>query len=136
MASRPIGQSIERPRLDHRELLIDWNDFGVSSAGRARKPWNSRDRKKHYIKKMWPKRQFLIPGVKNEENEPLVASEKNSLASIAHQIRRIKSPPTGVMWKFGEQVAAQVSSSSSDLGSKLRGPTPVSPRVASKRTLM
>ncbi|GBN53411.1 hypothetical protein AVEN_132505-1 [Araneus ventricosus] len=38
--------------------------------------WDSRDRKKHYIKKVWPKRQFLIPGVKNEENEPLVVSEK------------------------------------------------------------
>ncbi|GBL98046.1 hypothetical protein AVEN_149931-1 [Araneus ventricosus] len=43
--------------------------------------------KKHYIKKVWPKRQFLIPGVKTEENKPLFASEKNSLASIAHQIR-------------------------------------------------
>ncbi|GBN67158.1 hypothetical protein AVEN_210986-1 [Araneus ventricosus] len=32
--------------------------------------------KKYYIKKVWPKRQFLIPGVKNEENEPLVASQK------------------------------------------------------------
>ncbi|GBL83722.1 hypothetical protein AVEN_132634-1 [Araneus ventricosus] len=32
--------------------------------------------KKHYIKKVWPKRQFVIPGVKNEEKEPLVASEK------------------------------------------------------------
>ncbi|GBM10675.1 hypothetical protein AVEN_7945-1 [Araneus ventricosus] len=32
--------------------------------------------KRHYIKKVWPKRQFLIPGVKNEENESLVASEK------------------------------------------------------------
>ncbi|GBO36201.1 hypothetical protein AVEN_129876-1, partial [Araneus ventricosus] len=31
--------------------------------------------KKHYIKKVWPKRQFLTPGVKNEENEPLGASE-------------------------------------------------------------
>ncbi|GBO18166.1 hypothetical protein AVEN_169336-1 [Araneus ventricosus] len=35
--------------------------------------WDSRDRKKPYIKKVWPKRQFLIPSVKNEENEPLVA---------------------------------------------------------------
>ncbi|GBN05888.1 hypothetical protein AVEN_160892-1 [Araneus ventricosus] len=42
---------------------------------------------KHCIKKVWPKRQFLIPDVKNEENEPLAASEKNSLASIAHLIR-------------------------------------------------
>ncbi|GBO17984.1 hypothetical protein AVEN_2249-1 [Araneus ventricosus] len=40
--------------------------------------WGSRDRKMHYIKKVWPKRRFLIQGVKNEENEPLVASEKFS----------------------------------------------------------
>ncbi|GBO23060.1 hypothetical protein AVEN_5077-1 [Araneus ventricosus] len=33
-------------------------------------------KKKYYIKKVWPKRQFLIPGVKNEENERLVATEK------------------------------------------------------------
>ncbi|GBN06940.1 hypothetical protein AVEN_166467-1 [Araneus ventricosus] len=32
--------------------------------------------KKYYIKKVWPKRQFLIQGVKNEEKEPLVASAK------------------------------------------------------------
>ncbi|GBM92641.1 hypothetical protein AVEN_107057-1 [Araneus ventricosus] len=38
--------------------------------------WDSSVRKRHYIKKMWPKRQFLIPGVKNVENEPLVVSEK------------------------------------------------------------
>ncbi|GBO34229.1 hypothetical protein AVEN_104906-1 [Araneus ventricosus] len=40
--------------------------------------WDSRDRKKHYIKKVWPMRYLLIPSVKNEENEPLVASEKFS----------------------------------------------------------
>jgi hypothetical protein len=26
--------------------------------------WNSRDRKKHYIQKQWPKRDSLIPGNK------------------------------------------------------------------------
>ncbi|GBM97341.1 hypothetical protein AVEN_27461-1 [Araneus ventricosus] len=46
--------------------------------------WDSRDRKKHSITKVWPRQQFLIPGVKNEENEPLVPSEKNYLASTAH----------------------------------------------------
>ncbi|GBM44248.1 hypothetical protein AVEN_23309-1 [Araneus ventricosus] len=40
--------------------------------------WDSRNRKKYYIKKVWPKRQFLIQGVKNEVKEPLVASEKFS----------------------------------------------------------
>ncbi|GBN30634.1 hypothetical protein AVEN_118870-1 [Araneus ventricosus] len=38
----------------------------------------------------------------------------------------------GVACKFGEGVPAQVSSSSSDRGSKLRGPSQNSPRVASK----
>ncbi|GBM29887.1 hypothetical protein AVEN_246451-1 [Araneus ventricosus] len=40
-------------------------------------------------------------------------------------------PPAGVAWKLGEGVPAQVSSS--DRGSKLRGPSQNSPRVASKR---
>ncbi|GBM03722.1 hypothetical protein AVEN_134943-1 [Araneus ventricosus] len=41
-----------------------------------------------------------------------------------------KRPPVGVAWKFGEGVPAQVSSSSSDSDSKLRGPSQNSPRVA------
>ncbi|GBL72603.1 hypothetical protein AVEN_127866-1 [Araneus ventricosus] len=44
-----------------------------------------------------------------------------------------KRPLVGVAWKFGEGVTAQVSSSSPDRGSKLRGPSENSPRVASKR---
>ncbi|GBN03506.1 hypothetical protein AVEN_116548-1 [Araneus ventricosus] len=43
-----------------------------------------------------------------------------------------KRPPVGVAWKFGEKVPAQVSSSSSDHGSKLRGPSQNSPRVDSE----
>ncbi|GBN44597.1 hypothetical protein AVEN_190989-1 [Araneus ventricosus] len=44
-----------------------------------------------------------------------------------------KRLPVGVAWKFGKGVPAQVSSSSSDRGSKLRGPSQNSPRVAAKR---
>ncbi|GBN99745.1 hypothetical protein AVEN_45548-1 [Araneus ventricosus] len=44
-----------------------------------------------------------------------------------------KRPPVGVVRNFGEGVPAQVSSSSSDRGSKLRGSSQNSPRVASKR---
>ncbi|GBO39257.1 hypothetical protein AVEN_105909-1 [Araneus ventricosus] len=44
-----------------------------------------------------------------------------------------KRPPVCVAWKFGEGVPAQVSFSSSDRGSKLRGLSQNSPRVASKR---
>ncbi|GBN76262.1 hypothetical protein AVEN_134484-1 [Araneus ventricosus] len=42
-----------------------------------------------------------------------------------------KRPPVGVAREFGEGVPAQVSSS--DRGSKLRGPSLNNPRVASKR---
>ncbi|GBM67437.1 hypothetical protein AVEN_265393-1 [Araneus ventricosus] len=48
-------------------------------------------------------------------------------------IRSGQTSSGGVTRKFGEGVPAQVSSSSSDCGSKLRGPSLNSPRVAAKR---
>ncbi|GBL85455.1 hypothetical protein AVEN_34635-1 [Araneus ventricosus] len=48
-------------------------------------------KKKYYIKKVWPKRQFLIPGVKNEENEPLVASEKILLPPLHIKLGLMKN---------------------------------------------
>ncbi|GBM20775.1 hypothetical protein AVEN_30025-1 [Araneus ventricosus] len=53
--------------------------------------WNSRDRKNHYIKKVWPKRQFLITCVKNVENEPLVASEKIILPPLHIKLGLMKN---------------------------------------------
>ncbi|GBL79053.1 hypothetical protein AVEN_48999-1 [Araneus ventricosus] len=53
--------------------------------------------------------------------------------SCASALMHLFSPPVGVAWKLGEEVPAQVSSSLSDRGSKLRGPSQNSPRVASKR---
>ncbi|GBM12863.1 hypothetical protein AVEN_114949-1 [Araneus ventricosus] len=47
--------------------------------------------KKHYIKKVWPKRQFLIPGVKNEKNEPLSASEKFLLPLLQLKLGLMKN---------------------------------------------
>ncbi|GBL79633.1 hypothetical protein AVEN_18186-1 [Araneus ventricosus] len=44
----------------------------------------------------------------------------------------VKRPTTGVVRKLGEEVPAQVSSSSSDRCSQLRGPYRNNPRVASK----
>ena len=38
--------------------------------------WDSRDKKKHYVNKMWPKRTSLTPGEKNVVNPPLVLPEK------------------------------------------------------------
>ncbi|GBM63580.1 hypothetical protein AVEN_173079-1 [Araneus ventricosus] len=45
-----------------------------------------------------------------------------------------KRPSAGVAWKFGERAPVQVSSSSSDRGSKIRGPNQNSPRVVSNGT--
>ncbi|GBN01379.1 hypothetical protein AVEN_110434-1 [Araneus ventricosus] len=47
--------------------------------------------KKYYIKKVWSKRQFLIPGVKNEENEPLVVSEKILLPPLHIKLGLMKN---------------------------------------------
>ncbi|GBO17833.1 hypothetical protein AVEN_258044-1 [Araneus ventricosus] len=49
------------------------------------------DRKNYYIKKVWPMRQFLIPGVKNEENESLVASEKILLPPLHIKLGLMKN---------------------------------------------
>ncbi|GBN03703.1 hypothetical protein AVEN_258833-1 [Araneus ventricosus] len=49
-----------------------------------------------------------------------------------NHIYRFKGPPSGVVRKFGEEVPVQMPFSSSDRGSKLRGPSQNSPRVAAK----
>ena len=38
--------------------------------------WDSRDKKKHYVNKLWPKRTSLKPGEKNVINHPLFLPEK------------------------------------------------------------
>ncbi|GBM76479.1 hypothetical protein AVEN_233082-1 [Araneus ventricosus] len=53
--------------------------------------WDSRNRKKHYIKKVWSKRQFLTPVAKNVENEALVASEKILLPSLHIKLGLMKN---------------------------------------------
>ncbi|GBM84385.1 hypothetical protein AVEN_28709-1 [Araneus ventricosus] len=59
------------------------------------------------------------------EDPPCVGPAKSYVAA--------KCPPFGVARKFGKGVPAQVSSWSSDRGSKVQGPSLNSPRVASKR---
>ena len=46
--------------------------------------WGSRDKKKHYVNKLWPKRTSLTPGEKNVFNPPL-ASGENVSAPFAHK---------------------------------------------------
>ncbi|GBM87312.1 hypothetical protein AVEN_169948-1 [Araneus ventricosus] len=53
--------------------------------------WDSRNRKKPYIKKVWSKRQFLTPVVKNVEKETLVALEKILLPSLHIKLGLMKN---------------------------------------------
>jgi hypothetical protein len=47
--------------------------------------WDSRDKKNHYVNKLWPKRTSLAPGEKNVGNPQLVLPEKPFLPSFAHK---------------------------------------------------
>jgi len=38
--------------------------------------WDSRDKKNHYVNKLWPKRASLTPGEENVVKPPLVLPEK------------------------------------------------------------
>ncbi|GBM41322.1 hypothetical protein AVEN_241482-1 [Araneus ventricosus] len=75
-----------------------------------------------------PRRQ-RVPG-----SNPDSIEDPSCIGPVERQIiRRCKRPPIGVALKFGEGVPAQMSSSSSNRDSKLRGPSPNSCRVSSKR---
>jgi len=47
--------------------------------------WDSRNKKNHYVNKMWPKRISLTPGEKNVINSSLVLPEKIYLPPFAHK---------------------------------------------------
>ena len=44
--------------------------------------WDSRDKKNHYVNKLWPKRTLLTPGEKNVVSPPLVLLEKIFLSPL------------------------------------------------------
>jgi len=44
--------------------------------------WDSRNKKNHYVNKLWPKRTSMTPGEKNVVSPPLVLSEKNFLPPL------------------------------------------------------
>ncbi|GBO12627.1 hypothetical protein AVEN_168487-1 [Araneus ventricosus] len=68
-------------------------------------------------------------------SKPDSTEDPSCVGFVVRKIMRrgTKHPPVAVVRKFGEEVTAQVSSSSSDRGSKLRGQSQNSPRVDSKR---
>jgi len=53
--------------------------------------WHSRDRKNHYVSKLWPKRTSLTPGDKNVVNPPLVPPEKIFLPPLHIKLGLMKN---------------------------------------------
>ncbi|UYV62953.1 hypothetical protein LAZ67_2002608 [Cordylochernes scorpioides] len=53
--------------------------------------WDSRDRERHYIKKIWPNRKILTPGYKNIANLPLIDSENIYLPPLHIKLGLMKN---------------------------------------------
>jgi len=53
--------------------------------------WNSRARSLHYLRKEWPARKSLEPGIMNVENKPLVEPSKILLPSMHLKLGLMKN---------------------------------------------
>ena len=53
--------------------------------------WDSRDKKNHYVNKLWPKRTSLTPGEKNVVNPPLVLPENIFLPPLHIKLDLMKN---------------------------------------------
>jgi len=53
--------------------------------------WDSRDKKNHYLSKLWPKRTSLTPGEKNVVKPPLVLPEKIYLPPLHMKLGLMKT---------------------------------------------
>jgi hypothetical protein len=53
--------------------------------------WDRRDRKNHFVKKQWPKRESLTPGKKNVTCKPLVDPKKVYLPPLHIKLGLMKN---------------------------------------------
>ena len=58
--------------------------------------WDSRDKKNHYVNKLWTKRTSLTPGEKNVVSPPLVLSEKIYLPALHIKLGLMKNYVKGM----------------------------------------
>jgi hypothetical protein len=58
--------------------------------------WDSRDRKSHYTRKNWPKRDFLTPGNKNFRRPPLIKPENVYLPPLHIELGLMKNFVKGI----------------------------------------
>ncbi|GBM47911.1 hypothetical protein AVEN_59276-1 [Araneus ventricosus] len=80
---------------------------------------------------------FNVINMENSTDPLPDSTEDTPLASLLHVKSYIvaKCPPARVVRKFGDGVSAQCSSLSFGRGSKCRGPSQYSPRVASEQNV-
>ncbi|KAJ8671679.1 hypothetical protein QAD02_002938 [Eretmocerus hayati] len=53
--------------------------------------WNSRSKEKHYVRKVWPPRQQMIPGQENVQAIPLVDRDKIVLSPLHIKLGIVKN---------------------------------------------
>ncbi|KAJ8671539.1 hypothetical protein QAD02_002798 [Eretmocerus hayati] len=53
--------------------------------------WNSRGKEEHYVRKVWPPRQQMIPGQKNDQAIPLVDRDKIVLPPLHIKLGIVKN---------------------------------------------
>ena len=58
--------------------------------------WDSRDKKNHYVNKLWPKRTSMTPGEKNVVNPPLLLPEKIYLPPLHIKLGLVKNFLKGI----------------------------------------
>ncbi|GBN05496.1 hypothetical protein AVEN_205912-1 [Araneus ventricosus] len=78
------------------------------------------------LRPRWPSEEVQVLG-------PDSTKDPSCLGPAASSYVGVKRLPVGMVRKLGEGVTGEVPSSSSDRGSKRRGPAQNSPRVAPKR---
>jgi len=76
--------------------------------------WDSRDKKNHYVNKLWPKRTSLTSGEKNVVYPPLVPPEKNFLPPLHINLGLMKNfvkgmDKTGRGFEYGRNKFPNVS---------------------------
>lgn len=127
-ASVPVGHSVHlKERYENLEMIlskIKYNEHGWTICGDLKVismllgqqggytkfpcficEWDSRDKSQHWIRKEWPRREALVPGVKNVLRENLVEPEKVLLPPLHIKLGIMKQfvkalPKDGPCFKY------------------------------------
>ncbi|KAJ4440809.1 hypothetical protein ANN_10655 [Periplaneta americana] len=90
-----ISSVMETFGIEHNptewRLFIDSSKLGYTKYYCFVCPWDSRDRKNHYIRKEWLKRESFIPGQKNVKHDALCNPENVYLPPLHIKLKLMKN---------------------------------------------